>query len=47
MTHYFSLFKIFFFLISFYCNLQIFLGGSICSDGGVKVTEDKELKVTL
>ena len=23
--------------------LKVFLGGSICNDGGVKVTEDKEL----
>ena len=24
--------------------MQLFLGGSICSDGQVKVTEDRELK---
>ena len=28
-----------------YCALlQIFLGGSVCKDGNVKVTEDTELK---
>ena len=25
--------------------LQVFVGGSICRDGAVKVTEDVELKV--
>ena len=30
-----------FFSITF--NLQIFLGGSVCTDGQVKVTDDKEL----
>ena len=29
---------------NFEIPFQIFLGGSICKDGGVKVTEDKELK---
>ena len=27
--------------------LQVFVGGSICRDGAVKVTEDVELKVRL